>query len=110
MNQTRFQIICISIALLFFAIFMMVVVPALLQDGDIIGGFAAGFVNPYATGYSIDVILCWVTLAVWVVYDAQINAIKYGWICLLLGIVPGVAVGFPLYLVLRVRQLQASNA
>lgn len=101
-----FRILCYVIALLFSACFAAVVVPALIRDGDIIGAFAAGFVNPYASGYSLDVLLCWLTLFIWVVYDSKAHAVRHGWICLALGVVPGVAVGFPLYLVLRSYQLQ----
>lgn len=63
----------------------------------------AGFVNPYSSGYSIDVIVTWCILCVWVMYES--NKVKHGWVCLLLGLVPGVAVGFALYLFLRDRQL-----
>lgn len=104
-TKTIFEVLCIGIALVFSAIFAAVVIPALVQDGDIIGAFAAGFVNPYSSGYSSDVILCWVVLAVWIFYEAKTLGVKHGWICLALGAVPGVAVGFPLYLVLRNRQL-----
>lgn len=74
--------------------------PALIAD------FAAGFVNPYSSGYSADVILCWIALVIWVTYEAKVYSVRHGWICLVLGIVPGVAVGFPLYLVLRNRQMR----
>ena len=80
------------------------VVPPLIEHPDIIGAFAAGFVNPYASGYSADVFCCWAILLIWVIYEAP--QVKYGWICLLLGIIPGVAVGFALYLLLRINQLK----
>jgi len=66
---------------------------------------AAGFVNPYAAGYSSDVIFCWLALAVLVVYDAKVLSVKHGWICLLLGLMPGVAVGMALYFILRSSQV-----
>ncbi len=110
MSEKVFLAFCAAIALVFTAVFAVVVIPALMQDGDIVGAFAAGFVNPYSTGYSADVILCWVTLAVWVIYDVQAHSIRHGWICLILGVVPGVAVGFPLYLILRSRQLTQRRA
>ena len=109
MSQTSFYLACFSVALVFTLIFSGLVVPELIKDGDILGAFAAGFVNPYATGYSIDVILCWVVLAIWVFYEARVNSIRYGWVCLLLGIVPGVVVGLALYLILRSRQLNGQN-
>ncbi len=110
MNKKIFEIFCIGTALTFTALFAVVVFPALLQDMDILGAFAAGFVNPYSSGYSADVILCWVVLAIWVFHDARTHSVKRGWICVVLGIVPGVAVGFPLYLVLRNRQLKEARA
>ncbi|MDA0278897.1 MAG: DUF2834 domain-containing protein [Proteobacteria bacterium] len=68
----------------------------------------AGFVNPYSTGYSAGVLFCWAALATWVFYQSKALDVKHGWICLLLGVFPGVAVGFPLYLVLRNSQIEQS--
>ena len=79
--------------------------PALVDDPDILGAFAAGFVNPYASGYSADVIACWVILAIWIVFEARSRSVKHGWLCLVVGILPGVAVGFAAYLVLRSSQI-----
>ena len=109
MNQRIFELAMISVALLFTVFFVVVVVPALLQDGDIVGAFAAGFVNPYSSGYSFDVIVCWFALAIWVFYERSNYSVKHGWFCLLLGVVPGVAVGLSLYIVLRARQLRESK-
>ena len=83
------------------------------MDGDstthckpcILGAFAAGFVNPYASGYATDVVVCWVILAAWVAYEAKTHSVRNDGICLLLGNIPGVAVGFAVYLLLRERQL-----
>ena len=94
-----------EIGLAFLALFCVVVVPPLMADGDILGAFAAGFVNPYASGYSSDVIACWLILAVWVAFEATSKSVKHGWICVLLGVMPGVAVGLAAYLVLRSNQL-----
>ncbi len=105
MPKTLFQATIIAAAVVFLAIFLFIVTPAVLESGDIVGAFAAGFVNPYASGYSSDVLACWVILAAWIAYEAKTLGIRYGWICALLGIVPGVAVGFALYLLLRLRQL-----
>lgn len=93
------------VAILFTMIFCLVVIPPLLENPDIIGALKAGFVNPYASGYSTDVICCWLILLIWIIYEYP--KVKYGWICLLLGLVPGVAVGFALYLILRANQLEA---
>ena len=103
MSKKIFQISISIIAVFFTAAFCKLIIPPLLENPDIIGAFAAGFVNPYASGYSTDVFCCWAILFVWVIYEAP--KVKYGWVCLLLGIVPGVAVGFALYLLLRMRQL-----
>lgn len=92
------------VAILFSTFFVVAVLPALATDWDIFSAFAAGFVNPFAAGYSIDVILCWCVLAIWVFYERSTLKIKHGWICLILGVIPGVAVGFALYLILRERQ------
>lgn len=99
MNEKVFKTSILFIAILFTLIFCLIVLPPLLENPDIIGAFAAGFVNPYASGYSTDVICCWLILLVWIIYESP--KVKYGWLCVVLGLVPGVAVGFALYLVLR---------
>ncbi|HNM03492.1 MAG TPA: DUF2834 domain-containing protein, partial [Leptospiraceae bacterium] len=66
---------------------------------------AAGFVNPFAAGYSMDTIFCWLILAIWVAYEARVRQIRYGWVCVLLGIVPGVATGFAFYLLIRMHRV-----
>ena len=106
MSETLFKTIIIAAAAAFLLIFAMVVIPPLMAEPDIVGAFAAGFVNPYASGYSADVLACWVILAAWIAYEARVLNIRHGWICALLGIIPGVAVGLALYLLLRMRQLK----
>lgn len=91
-------------AAVFLAVFFLVAVPATFADGDILGAFAGGFVNPYATAYSVDVLMCWSILACWVVYEATVHRVRHGWLALLLGVVPGVAFGFALYLFIRMTQ------
>ncbi|GAB5486515.1 MAG: hypothetical protein Pars2KO_00850 [Parasphingorhabdus sp.] len=105
MTKTLFQATIIAAAAVFLVIFLFIVTPPVLESGDIVGAFSAGFVNPYASGYSSDVLACWVILTAWIAYEAKTLGIRYGWICALLGIVPGVAVGFALYLLLRMKQL-----
>ncbi len=107
MTENHFRVLVALIALIFCAVFAVVVIPPLLENPDILGAFAAGFVNPFAAGYSTDVILCWVVMAIWVVYERVNLAVKHGWICLVLGVVPGVVVGFALYLIVRSYQLTA---
>ena len=92
-----------GLAAAFTLAFAMIVVPALLATGDIPGAFAAGFVNPFSTGYSLDVILCAVLVILWVLYERRTLGIKHGWIAIPLCIVPGVAVGLAYYLILRPR-------
>lgn len=104
MNKSTFQISLGLVALAFALFFFATVIPPLIENPDVIGAIVAGFVNPYAAGYATDTITCWVVLATWVVYDARTHQIKHGWLCLLLGVVPGVATGFALYLILRTKQ------
>lgn len=105
MNERLFQATVIAIALGFTALFCVIVVPPLIADPDILGAFGAGFVNPYSSGYSADVIACWLILAAWVVFEARSQRVKHGWACLVVGVVPGVAVGFAAYLLLRSHQI-----
>lgn len=90
----------------FALLFAVVVVPPLLASGDVAGALAAGFVNPFASGYALDAIFCWLVLAVWVVQEAKTQGVRHGWIALLLGLAPGVATGFGVYLLLRARRLR----
>ncbi|NNU15063.1 DUF2834 domain-containing protein [Parvularcula sp. ZS-1/3] len=85
--------------------FLLFVLPPALKSGDLIGAFGGGFVNPFATGYSVDVILCGLILIVWILYEQAAVGIRHGWICIPLVIVPGVASAFALYLLLRTHQL-----
>lgn len=105
MSEALFRRLLISAAVFFSVFFAVVVIPPLIANPDVLGAFAAGFVNPYSSGYSMDVLVCWAILAVWVVYEAKAHSVRHGWVCLLLGIIPGVAVGFALYLLLRSKQL-----
>ncbi len=106
MKDRLLKIQLTAVALGFTIVFCVVVVPPLWASGDIVGAFLAGFVNPYASGYSADVLFCWGVLALWVTYEAKVLAVKGGWVCLLLGVVPGVAVGFAVYLMLRMSQIK----
>lgn len=105
MSDRSFRVAVIAVGLAFTALFSGLVVPPLIDDPDILGAFGAGFVNPYASGYSADVIACWVILAIWIVFEARSRSVKHGWLCLVVGVVPGVAVGFAAYLVLRSNQI-----
>jgi hypothetical protein len=87
----------------FAAAFAVIVVPPLLENPDIPGAFAAGFVNPYAAGYSLDAIFSWLILSTWIIYERITLKVRYGWAAIVLGLAPGVATGFALYLFLRQR-------
>lgn len=103
MREKVFKISVALTAIVFILLFSMLVIPPLLVSPDIIGAFQAGFVNPFSSGYSIDVICCWFILLFWIIYEAP--KVKYGWVCLIIGLIPGVAVGFAVYLLLRTKQL-----
>lgn len=109
MSRNLYQGLLWLFGLGFAVAFNLIVMPALLRDGDILGGFAAGFVNPYASGYALDAILCWCVLASWVAYEKTTLGIRHGWIALVLGVAPGVATGFAFYLLLRLRQQAGTN-
>lgn len=106
MSERMFKTLVGFVAFAFTLIFALIVMPALIADGDPVAGALAGFVNPYASGYAWDTILCWVILTIWIVYERRALEIPKGWICILLGLVPGVAVGFGVYLILRTRHLK----
>lgn len=109
MTKRTFEFLVLAAGLGFAVAFVVIVVPPLLESGDIIGAFGAGFVNPYASGYSLDTILCGVILAIWVVYERSAHGVTHGWIVLPLILVPGVATAFALYLVIRSRTGAVSN-
>lgn len=104
MSTQIYRWILLSLAVGFAIAFSVLVVPPLLNSGDVLGAASAGFVNPYASGYALDAIFCWMVLAAWVLHEARHAGIRHGWIALLLGVVPGVATGFAVYLLLRLRQ------
>ena len=109
MNENAFRISIGAVALAFTALFCAVVIPALIEDPDIVGAFAAGFVNPYSSGFSADTIACWVILALWVAHEAKEVPLRYGLLSLTLGLFPGVAVGFAVYLILRSKRSDDSS-
>lgn len=104
-GEQIFKTAIIAIAAIFTGVFCWVVLPPLIANPDVVGAMAAGFANPYSSGYSADVIACWAILGAWIIYEARAHGIKHGWTCVVLGLFPGVAVGFALYLLMRMRQL-----
>ncbi|NQY41344.1 MAG: DUF2834 domain-containing protein [Henriciella sp.] len=109
MSKSIFESVIAGLSAAFAVLFAIIVVPPLLQSGDVFGAFAAGFVNPFSTGYSLDVILCALILFAWIIHERGAAGIKHGWIAIPLSFVPGVATGFAFYLVLRSRQLAAHD-
>ena len=105
MSPPLFRALLVFLAAGFAGAFAVIVVPPLMASGDVIGALAAGFVNPFASGYAIDAIMCWLVLTVWVVYEAKAHGIRHGWVAVLLGAAPGVATGFAVYLLLRMGQI-----
>lgn len=106
MSERVFRLIVSLAGGAFLAVFVAVVIPPLLAEGDVMGAFAAGFVNPYASGYSSDVLACFAILTAWILYERQRYGVRHGVWCIALSIVPGVAVGFALYLLIRMRQVE----
>lgn len=104
MTTPIFRLSLLALATAFTLAFVAICTPPFLANPDILGAFAAGFVNPYATGYALDAFFTWGVLAVWVVYEARAKGFRHGWVALVLGVVPGVAVGFACYLLLRLKQ------
>lgn len=105
MSEGVFKGLMAIVAVAFSLFFFVTMVPALLSpEWTVLSGILGGFVNPFAAGYSTDVILCWIVLTAWIVYERQHHGVKHGWVCVLLGAMPGVVVGFALYLILRMRQ------
>ena len=104
MTQVWFRAVIIAAAAVFTLLFAYWCIPSMIANPDVVGAFAAGFVNPYSSGYAADTLACWVILAAWIAYEAKAKGVRHGWVCALLGVVPGVAVGFAGYLLLRARQ------
>lgn len=102
-TTTLFKGLLILLALGFALAFCVMVVPPLLAKPDVIDAALAGFVNPYAAGYATDTIMCWCVLAAWIWYEARTTGMRHGWIALALGVAPGVATGFAVYLLMRLR-------
>ena len=104
MMTKLYRSLLIVIAVGFALAFTVICIPPLLQNPDLLGAAAAGFVNPYASGYALDAISSWCVLALWVIYESRTKNIRHGWVALALGVAPGVATGFAVYLLLRLKQ------
>lgn len=104
MDVRLFKIVVAVLGLAFAVAFIALCVPPLIENPDFVGAALAGFVNPFSSGYALDAIFCWLILAAWVMHEAKTQGIKHGWVCIVLGVVPGVATGFAAYLLLRMNQ------
>ena len=104
MTQRSFISIVAAIGVAFTAAFAVLVMPSLLRDRSILDALSAGFVNPYATGFSLDTLSSWLVLTVWIIYEARASGIRHGWIAIALGLIPGTATGLAAYLILRTMQ------
>jgi len=108
MNERGYRVVLMLLAGGFAAAFGVLCVPPLIDNPDIVGAAMAGFVNPFSSGYALDAIFCWCVLTVWVIHEARTRQIRHGWVAVLLGLVPGVATGFAVYLLMRLRQERAA--
>ena len=108
MTQPRFEALVGVLGAAFAVAFCVIVVPPLLESRDVLGAFGAGFVNPFSTGYSLDVFFCAGILFVWIFHERRALEIRHGWIAIPLSFVPGVATGFAVYLLIRSRQLESA--
>ncbi len=106
MTESRFEALVGVLGATFALVFCVIVVPPLVESGDVLGAFAAGFVNPFSTGYSLDVFFCAGILFAWIFYERSALGIRHGWIAIPISFAPGVATGFAVYLLIRSRQLK----
>ncbi len=103
MSKPVFEAIIVIFGAIFVIFFAVFVAPPAFESGDIVGAFAAGFVNPYSSGYSLDAILTGFILIAWVLHERRARGIRHGWVAIILCFVPGVAVALAYYLILRTR-------
>jgi hypothetical protein len=104
MTKASFEMSVGALGLTFARALCTVVAPPVLESSDVAGAFAAGFVNPYASGYSLDTILCALILFAWIAHERVTLGVKHRWIAIPMAIVPGVATTFATYLIIRSRQ------
>ena len=106
MTEPLFKACIIAAAAVFTALFAYWCIPPFIANPDILAAFGGGFVNPYSSGYSADVLACWVILSAWILHERHTRGVRHGLWFIALGAVPGVAFGFAGYLLLRSRQLR----
>ena len=101
MNETTFRALLILISVAFVGFALVVFFPPIIENPDIVNVLKSGFVNPYASTYSVDLIVCWIILILWIIREKASFGVRNGWICIPIGLILGVAVGFALYLLIR---------
>lgn len=106
MSKKTFSVLSLLVGGAFAIFFVIVVLPPALESGDFVGAFAAGFVNPYASGYALDTILCGVILTIWILYERSSHGVRHGLWLIPVIFMPGVATAFGIYLVLRTHSAQ----
>jgi len=110
MTDRSFRAALLILAAVFTGLFLLIIPPALIRDGlDFWGAARDTFVNPYAAGVSVDVLMTYVVLAVWVFHEARTKRVRRGWVALVLGLVTGVTVGLVAYLLIRDGQTETSR-
>lgn len=106
MADKVFQLALWALAIGFTAVFVAVVGPQLAADNWAVSyALGQGFVNPYSSGYAWDIVFSYAILVAWVIYEAVARGVKHGWVVVMLGLVPGVAVALAAYLLIRHRQV-----
>lgn len=105
MNESNFKKGIIIANILFLLVLFFYALPHAVELADPVAISLAGFANPISSAWATDVLATWTILAFWIIYEARHYNVKYGWVCILLGVFPGVAFGFCLYLLLRLRQI-----
>lgn len=97
----------VLIAGAFSVAFFALIVPGIFPIHDFVQQtLLNGYVNPTAAGYTTDTLACACVLTAWVIYERITLGIRGGWIALVVSVVPGVAVGFAAYLLIRMRGLR----
>src|ERR1700712_3888492 len=107
MTDRSFRAALLALVVVFVVLFVAIVLPTLVRDGfDFGGGARATFANPYASAVSVDVLMTYAVLVVWVVHEARSKRVRRGWIALAIAVVTGVTVGLAAYLLIRARQVE----
>lgn len=110
MTESQYKKSILITTVIFLLVLFFYTLPYALELADPIAISLAGFVNPISSGWATDVITTWFILSFWIFYEKKQHKVKHGWVCLPLGIFPGVAFGFCLYLLIRQKQIKVQAA